>query len=388
MATQRGSTMSEVLVPAAAKTPATKLETGHMELSVIIPTFNERANVAAVIERLSATLTGISWEAIFVDDDSTDGTAAAIKVIAARDPRIRCLRRVSRRGLAGACIDGILFSSAPYVAVMDADLQHDETLLPRMLETLQAGGADLVVGTRYPTDDGIQGFSKVRAAISRVATLLAQRVGRVSLADPMSGFFMIRRECFDPIADKLATQGFKILLDIVITARGRMRVAELPYVFAARTHGESKLDPQVAMDFIGLLLSKATGGAVTPRFLSFAFVGVVGLGVHLAVLRAAMLTTGLDFTAAQTIATLTAMTGNFLLNNVLTYRDRQLSGLPMLRGLLGFYAVSAFGAVANVGVATWLYTSAPVWWLAGAAGALMSAVWNYSMSTLLVWRVK
>jgi dolichol-phosphate mannosyltransferase len=380
--------MSNALATAPVVTGAAKPATAGVELSVVVPTFNERDNVAALVERLNAALAGIRWEAIFVDDDSADGTATAVKQIAVRDCRVRCLRRVSRRGLAGACVDGMLLSAAPYIAVMDADLQHDETLLPRMLEKLRAGRADLVVGSRYLEGDRKTGLNIVRATLSRFATFLARHLGRVSLADPLSGFFMMRRDCFDPIAAKLATQGFKILLDIVITARGGLRVDELPYVFASRAHGESKLDAQIAGDFIGLLLSKATGGAVTPRFVSFALVGAVGLGVHLAVLRTAMVLAGMQFGTAQITATVVAMTGNFLLNNELTYRDKHLTGLAMLRGLLGFYGVSTFGAVANVSVADWLYTSEPVWWLAGAAGALMSAVWNYSMSTLFIWRVK
>jgi dolichol-phosphate mannosyltransferase len=380
--------MPEVLVPAPVKTTTPRLAAGPTELSVIIPTFNERSNVPLLVDRLDSALSGIGWEAIFVDDDSTDGTAAAVKAIAARDPRIRCLRRVSRRGLAGACIEGMLLSAAPYIAVIDADLQHDEKVLSRMLEPLRMGDADLVVGSRYAAGSSARGLSDTRAAISRTATFLAQRLGRVSLTDPLSGFFMMRRECFDSLADRLSTQGFKILLDIVITARGRLRVTEVPYVFAARTHGESKLDAQVVMDFLGLLLAKSSGGAVAPRFLSYALVGIVGLGVHLAALRAVMVILGTQFSPAQAIATLIAMTSNFLLNNALTYRDRQLRGLPMLRGLFGFYAVSAVGAIANVGIANWLYANEPVWWLAGAAGALMGAVWNYSMSTLFVWRVR
>jgi dolichol-phosphate mannosyltransferase len=380
--------MSEVVVPALSRTLICKMPTGQLELSVIIPTLNERDNVELVVERLTATLSGIRWEAIFVDDDSPDGTARVIKEIAARDPRIRCLRRVSRRGLAGACIDGILFSASPYVAVMDADLQHDQTLLVRMLETLRAGSADLVVGSRYTVGGNAGGLGKGRDAISRFATILAQHLSRVSLTDPMSGFFMMRRDCFESIAEKLATQGFKLLLDIVITARGRLRIVEIPYVFAARTHGESKLDTQVILDFIGLLLAKATGGAVTPRFLTFALVGIIGLSVHLLILRTAMQTLGMEFAAAQATAALTAMTTNFFLNNALTYRDKQLKGFAILPGLLGFYAVSAVGAIANIGMATWLYADQPVWWLAGAAGALMGTVWNYSMSTLFVWRVR
>jgi dolichol-phosphate mannosyltransferase len=365
-----------------------ELGAGAPELSVVIPTFKERDNVAVLLQRLDTALVGVAWEAIFVDDDSPDGTSATVKEIASTDTRVRCLRRVNRRGLAGACIEGMLASSAPYVAVIDADLQHDERLLPRMLAALRSGDSDLVVGSRYATGGNSDSFSRHRDAASRLATYLAQRFTHARLADPLSGFFMMRRDRFDPLAGSLQTQGFKILLDILIMAAGRLRIVEIPYVFGARAHGESKLDAQVGMDFLGLLLAKLTGGAVTPRFLSFVSVGTLGLGVHLVTLRAALTALELDFSYAQGLATVVAMTGNFFLNNMLTYRDKRLTGLPLVGGLLKFYAVSAVGALANVGMGYWLYTHDSVWWLAGASGALMGAVWNYSMSTILVWRVK
>jgi dolichol-phosphate mannosyltransferase len=358
------------------------------DLSIVIPTFKEQGNIAPLVQRLDAALSGLAWEVIFVDDDSPDGTADTVKAIAARDPRIRCLRRLSRRGLAGACIDGMLSSSAPYVAVMDADLQHDETVLPRMFSVLNSGQTDMVVGSRYVEGGSSVSFSKHRGLMSRFANALARRVTGVDLKDPMSGFFMMRRDRFDPLAGSLTTQGFKILLDIVITARGSLRIVEEPYAFGVRSHGESKLDAQVGLDFLGLLVAKLTGGVVTARFLSFALVGTLGLGVHLVILKLGLAEFLLPFSEAQAVATAVAMTGNFILNNQLTYRDRHLTGIRFVKGLIGFYAVSAVGALTNVGMASWLYDHQPVWWLAGAAGALMGAVWNYSMSSLLVWRVK
>jgi dolichol-phosphate mannosyltransferase len=378
----------KILPQPQARHPRSQSRALIPELSVVIPTFKERGNIEVLVQRLDAVLSGIAWEAIFVDDDSPDGTADAVKRIASEDPRVRCLKRISRRGLAGACIEGMLSSSAPYVAVMDADLQHDEKLLPRMFAVLKSGGGDMVVGSRYVAGGSSTGLSKRRSAISRFATSLARRLTGVDLSDPMSGFFMMRRDRFDPLAGLLSTQGFKILLDIVITAKGGLRIVEEPYVFAARSHGESKLDAQVGLDFLGLLLAKLTGGVVTPRFLSFALVGTIGLGVHLLILRTVLVAFGLAFPEGQATATLVAMTGNFVLNNRLTYRDRRLSGVGFLKGLLGFYAISAVGALTNVGMASWLYAHEPVWWLAGASGAVMGAVWNYSMATLLVWRVK
>ncbi|MEY4878874.1 MAG: hypothetical protein RJB62_343 [Pseudomonadota bacterium] len=368
--------------------PAQGLSPGAMELSVVIPTYKERDNIVPLLERIEVALAGVAWEAVFVDDNSPDGTAALIKEIAAVHPRVRCIRRVIRRGLAGACIEGMLSSAARYVAVMDADLQHDEKLLPRMLDVLRGGEKDMVVGSRYVAGGSADAFSKGRGTISRLATHLAQRLTHVTITDPMSGFFMMRRASFDPLAEKLSTQGFKILLDIVITSRGSLRIAEEPFVFGAREHGESKLDAQVALDFLGLLFAKMTGGAVSTRFLSFLLVGASGVMVHLVVLRTALLLLGQGFAVAQGLATLVAMTTNFVLNNALTYRDKRLTGFAMVKGLFGFYAVSAVGALGNIGIASWLYAHDQMWWVAGIAGALMSAVWNYALSNIFVWRVK
>jgi dolichol-phosphate mannosyltransferase len=358
------------------------------ELSIIVPTYKERGNVAELVRRLDAALTGISWEAIFVDDNSPDGTAQAVKDIAAADNRVRCLRRVGRRGLAGACIEGMLSSASPFVAVMDADLQHDEKVLPQMLGRLRTGGADLVAGTRYIEGGSAVSFSERRSAISRAATRLTHRLVGTNLSDPMSGFFMMRRERLEEIAPRLSPVGFKILLDIAATGGERLAIAEQPYVFGARFDGESKFNAQIGVEFLGLLLAKMTGDLVDPRFLFFAIVGTVGLVVHLVALRLALVFLPDAFRGAQIIATLVAMTSNFLLNNELTYRDRRLKGVAMLRGFMLFCLIGSVGVLANVDLASWLYYERPVWWVAGAVGAIMGALWNYAMSTLFVWRVR
>ena len=356
------------------------------QLSVIIPTFNERDNVITLFRRLQTALAGVNWEAIFVDDNSPDGTWDVVRGLARQDPRVRCIRRIGRRGLSGACIEGILASSAPCAAVIDADLQHDETQLPKMLGLLQAGTADLVVGSRYVEGGSADSFNKQRAGASALATELARDVLRVKIADPMSGFFMIRRDRFEQLAPQLSTQGFKILLDIVASGRGSLRVKEIPYTFGSRLHGESKLDSMVALDFLGLLLAKLTRDAVTLRFLLFAMVGSLGVLVHFAALYTALEAFAVPFPEAQACAAFCAMTSNFVLNNVFTYRDQRLKGFAILRGLLLFYLVCSVGLLANVGVAFSVYDQEPIWWLAGAAGALMGVVWNYAMSGLFVWR--
>jgi dolichol-phosphate mannosyltransferase len=359
---------------------------GLPQLSVVIPTFNERDNVVTLFRRLEKTLAGIPFEAVFVDDNSPDGTWQVLRTLSREDGRVRCVRRIGRRGLSGACIEGILASSAPCAAVIDADLQHDETQLPKMLAALQGGEFDLVVGSRYIEGGSAQSFNRQRAGASALATEVAKRVLRVEIADPMSGFFMIRRDRFEALAPQLSTQGFKILLDVVATAHGDLRITEIPYTFGSRLHGESKLDSMVALDFLGLVLAKLTRDVVSLRFLLFAMVGSLGLVVHLAALYAALEIFGFSFAEAQACGAICAMTSNFILNNFLTYRDQRLKGLAILRGLLLFYLVCSVGLFANVGVAFSVYDQQPIWWLAGAAGALMGVVWNYAMSGLFVWR--
>jgi len=366
---------------------AAALQAGHPEVAVVLPTYNERDNLEEVIRRVGVALHGVAWEVVVVDDDSPDETWKLAHEIAERDARVRCIRRIGRRGLAGACIEGMLSATAPVVAVMDADLQHDETLLPRMLERLKAGDADLVVASRFLEGSATDGLTAQRRAASGIANGLARIALGARLSDPMSGFFMLPRARVEAIAHRLSPQGFKILLDIIVSSRPRLRIAELPFVFRERIAGESKLDSVVMFEFLGLVLSKLVGGVVGVRFVLFGLVGMSGVVVHLATLRT-MLAFDLPFDAGQTIATVTAMTTNFFLNNQLTYRDRRLGGWKALRGLLSFYLVCSVGVVANVGVAGVVHGYDQVWWVAGIAGAVVGAVWNYVASAAVTWRVR
>jgi len=358
------------------------------EISIVVPTFNEVDNIVDTIKSVANALAGEEWEIIFVDDDSPDGTAVRVKEIARDDPRVRCLRRVARRGLAGACIEGMLSSSAPYLAVMDADLQHDASLLPKMLDLLRTDRADLVIGSRYVEGGSIgDGFSERRAAISRWGITASRWLLRSSVRDLMSGYFAIRRDQFDLVAPRLASAGFEILADIIVSAGGRLRTAELGYTFKQRKAGESKLGARVILEFLALMVDKTTRGRIPSRFVLFSVNGATGIVVHLAVLRAFMLALpAMGFAGAQALATIVAMTSNFFLNNAITYHDKKLKGAAALcRGLLAFWALCALGAVANVGIATWIVRVGQVWWLAGLGGAAVSAVWNYSMSSVFVW---
>lgn len=356
------------------------------ELTIVVPTFNERENVPLMVECLDKALVGVDWEVIFVDDDSPDQTAAIVKAIGATDARVRCLRRIGRRGLSGACLEGMLASQANYVAVMDGDLQHDETLLTKMLAVLRRGDADLVVATRYGGGPAADGLSARRFQMSRVANRLAQMVLSIHLSDPMSGFFMLRRDAFEALAPRLSTQGFKLLMDIVSTARGTLRMVELPLTFRARRHGISKLDARISLEFAGLLLTKATNDLVSLRFIFFCVVGAIGVLVHFITLALSIETLGLSFEFAQSLATIMAITSNFFLNNAFTYRDQRLVGGAIWIGLLRFHVISLIGALSNIGVGSWLFSNRQAWWVAGLGGAIMGVVWNYVIASLFVWR--
>ena len=358
------------------------------ELTVVIPTLNERDNIGPLLELLDTVLDKVSWEVIFVDDDSPDGTADWIREISRRDRRVRCLQRIGRRGLTTACIEGALATSAPYIAIMDADMQHDEKLLPQMLAILKSEPVDLVVGSRHVAGGGIGEWDAGRAKISAVAARLSRIICKAEIADPMSGFFMLRREVLEAALRRLSGQGFKILLDILASSPRPLRFRELPYEFRERQHGESKLDTRVAWEYMMLIADKLFGHIVPVRFALFAFVGGIGLFIHMAVLWFALTVLGAAFDPAQASAAVVAMTSNFFINNFFTYRDRRLRGLGLLRGLVTFYAICALGTVANVGIAGYVFTRNEVWWLAGLAGVAVGSVWNYAVSSVFTWKQK
>ena len=357
------------------------------DLTIVVPTLNERENLEPLLALVTAVLGDVSWEVIFVDDDSSDGTADHARVLARRNARVRCLHRIGRRGLATACIEGVLASASPYVAIMDGDLQHDEQLLPHMLDVLRSEPVDLVVGSRYVAGGEVgEGLSGTRARVSGFATWLARFICKAEIADPMSGFFMLRREVFERAVGSLSQQGFKILLDLMASSPQPLRVRELPYKFRKRRYGESKLDVLVAWEYGMLLTDKLIGHIVPVRFALFALIGGLGLFVHMAVLWSGLTLAALSFVAAQTAAVIVAMTSNFFLNNLFTYRDQQLRGWQLVRGLLSFYLICSIGAVANVGIATYVFSTDQTWWVAGIAGVVVGSVWNYAVSSVFTWK--
>jgi len=357
----------------------------QLSLSIVVPTFNESQNIRELLSRLNAALGSVRWEVVFVDDDSADGTAALIRDIARVDLRVRCLQRIGRRGLSTACIEGMMAAAAPNIAVMDADLQHDESILPQMLQKLEGGEADLVIGTRYAAGGSTGAWDKRRKAMSRLATAASRAVLKQPVSDPMSGFFMLRRSVLEETVRGLSGFGFKILLDMLATTKAPLRVVELPYRFRDRFAGESKLDELVIWEYGMLLADKTVGRFVPVRFLTFSIIGAIGVFVHLAVLSLLLKGFNFPFTVGQSVSTVTAMVFNFILNNLLTYRDRRLRRWAWWRGLVTFMLVCSVGALANVGIATYLFENRTQWVLAALAGILVSAVWNYAATRIYTW---
>lgn len=359
---------------------------GALELSIVVPTFNERENVIPLLERLRVALAGTIYEVVFVDDDSPDGTAELVREIGRTEPRVRVIQRIGRRGLASAGLEGMLSSSAAYLAMMDADLQHDESLLPRMLEKIRAGDYDLVIGSRNIEGGGMGEFTRERVTLSQWGRRVSKLASKHELSDPMSGYFMLTRKFFAEVMRRTTGVGFKILLDLVASSPRPVRFAELPYVFRPRQRGRSKLDVNVAMEYLYLILDKLAGGWIPTRFLLFCMVGIGGTAVYLATVGLLYRGLHLSYSVALLAAIAVAMVGNFAINNVFTYSDRRRRGWGFFTGLLLFCAACSVGGLCNYALAQLLRNSG-IWWpLASICGLAVASVWNYGATAIVTWR--
>lgn len=370
-----------------------------LELAVVLPTYNERRNVATMVERLDKALNGIAWEVVFVDDNSPDGTADEARRLSLVDPRVRCIQRIGRRGLASAAIEGMCSTAAPVVAVMDADHQHDPALLPGMLQAVTSGGYELAYASRFAEGASTEAWGRPdRVKASGLANKIANKVTGVELSDPMSGFFMLRTETLRADAHRLSGVGFKILLDILATVDRPLKVKEFPLHFAARAEGESKLDQTVVFEFLVGLYDKWLGRIIPTRFALFGTVGAMGVLVQLGALWVLLhmvfgerfvygkWSESATFNTANTLAAVIAMTFNFVLNNELTYSDKRLRGFgPLMKGWAQFGVTCSLGLLTNVGSAAVLKTIGIHDVLAVVTGIILGSVWNFALSSKFVW---
>lgn len=353
-------------------------------VSVVICTLNEHEAIGPVLRELAAHLRHIDYEAIVVDDSDDERTAHAVALHAATDPAVRLLRRRGGRGLASAAIAGWDSARGRCLALMDGDGQHDPALIARMLRRMQETEAEVVVASRY-LDTGDSGLGRCRHALSRVGVRLSQALLGLGVADPMSGCFLMRRSWYRQVRPQLSGVGFKILVDVLASARRRPYIAQVPTRLRSRRGGASKLDARVVAELAALLLEKRTRGWLPARMSLFFAVGCSGMGVHLLALGALLLS-GVAFWLAQLLAICAAMAWNFLCNNLLTFRDRRLSGMRLLRGMAMFYAACFGGAILSELIGSGLHALQWPWWLAGAAGALAAGGWNYYAAKRTAWR--
>jgi dolichol-phosphate mannosyltransferase len=357
------------------------------ELTIVVPTLDERQNLPPLMASLESALAGIDFEVLFVDDDSPDGTSHLARQMAQHDRRVRVLQRIGRRGLNSAVVEGILASSAPYLAVMDSDLQHDEKILPAMLAKLKNENLDLVVATRHREGGSMGEMSPARRKLSEWGRRLSALICRTDLSDPMSGYFVVTRAYVDEVARRLSGTGFKVLLDLVVSSRRPVRLAEVPYVFRPRLHGASKLDILVGLEYLELLADKLLGDFVPASYVVFGFAGGVGVLTHLAAVNLLRLIPGFGLERAQFTSSVIVIGINFLLNNQLTFRAARLRGLRLLMGLAVFYTACSVGLFLNLRVFDYLTGPVP-WYVAAAAGLAVGSVWNYWMSSMFVWQVR
>jgi dolichol-phosphate mannosyltransferase len=357
-----------------------------IELAVVIPTFNERDNIVPLLELLAEALNGITYEVIFVDDDSPDNSGDLVRGMAVSNPHIRIVERVHRRGLASACVEGMLASSAPYIAIMDADMQHDERILPEMLRIAKTEDVDVVIGSRNVEGGSMGEFSTRRVRLSMLGRRFSQAVCKCPVQDPMSGFFLLRRAFLMEVVHRVSGIGFKILVDLLASSTRPPSIREVPYKFRKRLRGESKLDVLVAAEYLQLLVDKAIGDFIPPSFVLFSLIGSVGVAIHIVLLWVQFHAFHEAFLTAQIAATVVTMTANFVLNNLITYRAQRVRGWGFVRGLLIFYMACSVGLLINLRVAEFIRDTGVGSYISGVFGLAVGSVWNYVMTRLFAWR--
>lgn len=372
------------------------------QLSVITPTFNEVDNVVPLLDKLEAALVDLSHEILVVDDDSPDRTWEVAEEYAATHPSVRVLRRFSDHGLSSAVMAGMEASTGKVIAVIDADMQHDERVLPDMVAVLESGDADLVVGTRAADGGSYGEWSAFRRVVSWVAAMIARVFLRVSTTDPMSGFFAISRDAYRTAAPAVNAQGFKILLEFIGRNPG-LRVAEVGYEFRNRVAGETKLSPSIIRSYLLAVFELRFGRQVKGQFFLYCLVGASGVMINLAVfslfelLDAGSIDVGfarpLRWSLIAGIAA--SVVTNFVLNNYFTFWERRYRRHHLVQGFALFALVSGLGVIVHVAVFQFLqengwgndvFGEGPTRLIHDGVGFVVALVSNYFLNVNYIWR--
>lgn len=357
-------------------------------LTVVLPAYNELNNIDFLLQNLAkADAHEQIKRVIYVDDDSPDGSSEYIKSLSYSHYEVLCIHRIGRQGLSSAVVEGVMLADTEYVAVMDADGQHEPEDLMGMLKQAQSEKADFVVGSRFKAKDSLDNHTGLRHHISKKGNALCNFILKRELTDPLTGFFLFKRKIFLDAVREMKPTGFKILLEFLYRIRNNnIEVVEYPIQFRSRHDGESKLDSKVLLEFIDQILGFITKGLFPEKLFGFLLVGASGLIVHLSLLYVLLFAVGIGFSLAQGLATLISMISNFSLNNILTFRRNRLSGWRWLKGLIYFIAVCSIGATANVGAAAYLNSAGESWWLSGIFGLFVGTIFNFALSRFFIWK--
>ncbi|MCL2615565.1 MAG: glycosyltransferase family 2 protein [Dehalococcoidia bacterium] len=357
--------------------------------SILIPTYNERDNIAPLLERIAAALPELDYEVLFVDDNSHDGTTELINSLSSHYPT-RVIVRKDKRGLATAVTDGFGWVDSDTVLVMDADLQHPPEIIPSLIQAIQ-DGADITVASRYVKGGGTSGWSTIRKIISGGAIMLSHILLPHSrhVKDPMSGFFAFKRSVIDGV--KLSPIGYKILLEMLVVGKAD-KVSEVPFMFCLRQKGESKLNISQEGEYLRHLFSLMRRSGEITRFMKFLLVGASGTIVNLGLLWLLhdQNTLGWDIRIALLIAIEISIFTNFLLNNYFTFRDRRQSGAgAFIKNCLRYNFISI-----PAGLLNWVTTvvltdkSNGPYIILNLIGIAVAMIWNFVANSLWTWNKK
>ena len=356
------------------------------KVSIIVPSYNERDNVRPLLTRIAAAMAGYDYEVIVVDDNSTDGTIDIVKSLGGEFP-VRILVRTGERGLSTAVIHGLRHAQGSVIGVMDADLQHPPEKLPELIKAIESG-ADMVFGSRYVPGGGVPNWSLLRRIISKGASLISHLFlpSARCVKDPMSGFFMFRRDRVDP--DVLKPIGYKIALEILLLGRFE-NVVEVPFIFEDRSAGASKLKASTQIEYLRHVISLARRTGELAFFLKFVTVGLTGVGVNLGVYTLLSRLTGLNGNldwVAVIIGIEVSILSNFNLNDAFTFRSRR-GHRSYFGRLLRFNLIAVSGALIQTGTFLLLTRAFSVFdILADGIGIVLAFTWNYFINRSWTWK--
>lgn len=353
-------------------------------LSVIIPTFNEAENILKVINEVEDSLQGHDYEIIVVDDNSPDGTSDLVKKYSKSNSKVSCIKRTWKKGLSSAVVEGVALSSKEHICVMDGDGQHNPKDLSKFINEFENQEIDLVIGSRFIGKKNTEGLSSSRNELSRFGIKITNFFLKSPVTDPLSGFFMAKRQSLEGIRGSLYKDGFKILFDILMLDKS-LKFEEVAIDFRSRLKGESKLNISTLFNLAGQIFENLTQGLIPANFIVFAFVGTLGVVVHLASLNI-LLSFGIEFILGNLCSTLLAMCSNYFLNNYITFHNIHKLFSERLKGLLKYCFANSFSILANIGVASQFYLNDFSAFSSAMLGIMAGLILNYFLSVNLVFK--